>query len=313
MTTLEQLRKWKDSGAITGAQFDTIAAIVRKDRFSVFVELNALLYLGVLSFVAGLTWTIQTYFANLGDAAILIGLSGLLAGSLYYCFSRATNWSSEQVESPTMAFDYVLYLACLVFGAELAYIESRFHLLQDKRDYYLLISALLYFVFAYRFDNRFVLSLGLSTLAGWFGVKIIGFSTVSSEPLRIAGITYGAVVAGCGAWVSLRGIKRHFLETYLHIAANVLFIAFVSGIFDRDSGLYFVGTLMLAAVSIYAGVYSRRFAFVVYGTIYGYVAVSYQALRNVTDFVSTLLYFIVSAAIVIVAMVVLARRLGQSN
>src|SRR5579883_1379119 len=173
MTTLEQLRKWKDSGAITGAQFDTIAAIVRKDRFSVFVELNALLYLGVLSFVAGLTWTIQTYFANLGDAAILIGLSGLLAGSLYYCFSRATNWSSEQVESPTMAFDYVLYLACLVFGAELAYIESRFHLLQDKRDYYLLISALLYFVFAYRFDNRFVLSLGLSTLAGWFGVKII--------------------------------------------------------------------------------------------------------------------------------------------
>src|SRR5712671_4811522 len=107
MTTLNRLQNWRDSGAITNAQFDTIAAIVRKERFSIFVELNALLYLGVLSFVAGLGWTIQRYFTSLGDAAILGALSALLAGSLYYCFSRAPAWSNERVESPDMAFDYV--------------------------------------------------------------------------------------------------------------------------------------------------------------------------------------------------------------
>jgi hypothetical protein len=63
MTPLQHLEKWAENGSITNAQFDTIAPVVRKERFSVFVELNALLYLGVISFVAGLGWTIQTYFA----------------------------------------------------------------------------------------------------------------------------------------------------------------------------------------------------------------------------------------------------------
>ena len=132
MSTVERLQQWRDNGAITSAQFDAIAAIVRKERFSIFVELHALLYLGVLSFVAGLGWTVQKYFASLGDAAILIGLSTLLALSLYYCFSRAPAWSNARVESPNLAFDYVLYLACLVFAAELGYIESRFQLLGDN-------------------------------------------------------------------------------------------------------------------------------------------------------------------------------------
>ena|SRR2546425_12306761 len=108
MNTLGRLQKWRDSGAISATQFDAIAAIVRKDRFSVFVELNGLLYLGVLSFIAGLGWTVQTYFTNLGDAAILSGLSALFAGSLYYCFSRAPAYSNAEVESPNLTFDYVL-------------------------------------------------------------------------------------------------------------------------------------------------------------------------------------------------------------
>src|SRR5689334_22788037 len=159
MKTIERLQRWRDSGAITPAEFEAIAAIVQKERFSIFVELNVLLYLGVLSFITGIGWTIQAYLASLGDAAIIAGLTVLLAASLYYCFSRASAFSNERVESPTMAFDYVLYIGCLVFASELAYIESRLQLLQDRWDYYVLLSALLYFVFAYRFDNRLVLSL----------------------------------------------------------------------------------------------------------------------------------------------------------
>ena len=88
MSTVALLQKWRDSGAISADQFDTLIAIVRKERFSVFVELNVLLYVGVLSLAAGVGWTINTYFADLGDAAILIGLTALLMSSLYYCFSH---------------------------------------------------------------------------------------------------------------------------------------------------------------------------------------------------------------------------------
>src|SRR5215471_11150665 len=104
MNCLERLSRWKAAGDISDAQFDAIAAIVRKDRFSVFFELNALLYLGVVSLVGGIGWVVQAY-VELGDAGILTGLSVILLGSLYYCFSRGLPFSAAQVESPNFAFD----------------------------------------------------------------------------------------------------------------------------------------------------------------------------------------------------------------
>src|SRR4026208_2054468 len=106
MTVLERLENWRTSGAITSTQYSAIAAIARKERLSVFVELHALLYLGVVSCIAGLGWTIGMYFANLGDAAILGSLTLLCGASLDYCFSRALPYSSNRVEAPSMVFDY---------------------------------------------------------------------------------------------------------------------------------------------------------------------------------------------------------------
>ena len=304
MSTVALLQKWRDSGAISAGQFDTLIAIVRKERFSVFVELNVLLYLGVLSLAAGVGWTINTYFADLGDAAILIGLTALLMSSLYYCFSH----------KPGMVVDYILYLACLTLAAELAYVEARFEVLRDHWDYYVLLSAFVYFFFAYRFDNRLVLSLALSTLAAWFGVKISRFDLISSDSLRAAAIGYGLIVSGGGLLLAHHGIKKHYLETYLHVGANVLFIALVSDAIDRNANwMYLLGLVALAVVSIQAGVHFRRFVFVVYGTIYGYIGVSAEILRRLGSDTAALSYIVVSSTIVILAIVMLARRFGREE
>ena len=103
MTTLQRLYNWKDAGAISDEQYRAICLLVRKDRFSVFLELNTLLYLGVLSLIAGIGWVIQAYLATLDDAAIISGLTALLLGSFYYCFSRALPYAAAAVESPTLA------------------------------------------------------------------------------------------------------------------------------------------------------------------------------------------------------------------
>src|SRR5688572_17361134 len=114
MTTIDRLREWQQTGIITEEQRLTLSALVRRERVSVFVELSALLYIGVLSLVGGFGWTFWTYSSDLGDAFILGTLSLLFAGTLYYCFSRATPYSHAEVESPNLAFDYVLYLGCLL-------------------------------------------------------------------------------------------------------------------------------------------------------------------------------------------------------
>ena len=44
------------------------------------------------------------------------------------------------------------------------------------------------------------------------------------------------IVAGSGALMYRQGIKRHFLEAYLHIAANTIFAALISGADDGSAG-----------------------------------------------------------------------------
>ena len=110
--------------------------------------------------------------------------------------------------------------------------EYHFQILQAQWDYYVLASALLYFGVAYRFDNRLVLSLAIATLGTWF----VGYAPVlflRGRPLRLAALGYGFIVAALGVWLYDAGIKRHFLETYLHVGANMLLAALLSGIGRR--------------------------------------------------------------------------------
>jgi hypothetical protein len=82
--------------------------------------------IGVVSLIAGVGWVIQEYFANVGDAAIDFLANAAVVSILYYCFTRSLPFSTTQIESPNIAFDYVLYGGCLLFGLEVAYIENRF-------------------------------------------------------------------------------------------------------------------------------------------------------------------------------------------
>src|SRR5262249_61135579 len=101
-----------------------------------------------------------------------------------------------------------------------------------------------------------------------------------------------------------------FLEAHLHVPVDVALGAAVSGI-DSSVSVYLVLLLALAGASITAGVRFGRFPFVAYGVIYGYVGVSDFILRNTNDFTSVLAYIAVSATVVIVVLVIVARRFGR--
>jgi hypothetical protein len=292
-----------------------LGALVAGARFSLFLELNAALYLGVLAFVAGIGWTFQTYFSDLGDPFILSTFSLLFAGCLSYCFSRGAPYSPGEVESPTLVFDYVLYLGCLLLSAELAYIEFRFQLFRGAWDHYLLFTTAVFALLAYRFDNRFVLSLALAAFAGWFGLKFSAFDFRPADALRASALLYGAIVAAAGTALHKQRIKPHFLETYLHIAANVVFWAMVSGVDDRSAGaLYLAALLALSAVAVVQGVRFRRFVFVAYGVVYGYIGVSVKVVPSLGNEATPILaYFVVTATAMIIALVMLARRFARDE
>lgn len=290
-----------------------LTALVRRERFSVFVELSALLYLGVLSIVGGLVWTFREYVASLGDVAILSILALLMALAFGYCFTRTGPYSNDEVESPTLVFDYVLYFGCLIFSATLAFIETRFGIFKGWHTH-LLLAAIVFGALAYRFDNRFVLSLALSTLAGYLGLKLAIFDGIASERARIVAMIYGGSLIGTGLLLNRRAIKPHFLDVYLQLGANAILLAAISGVLEPRTGLaYLAALLMLSAASIYLGVRYRRFAFVAYGTLYGYAGLSLRLLGVIGGPTLGLLYFVVTGSIVVIALVMLARRFGRDE
>jgi hypothetical protein len=312
MTILDHLELWKEQGAISTEQQAHLASLSRGEPFSLSLELNLLLYAGVLSFVGGLGWTISTWSQQLGDVLVLTIISIILASSFWYCFSRAPAWSAAETAAPTPIFDYVLYLGCIVWYVELAYLENRFHVLSGQWDLYLLATALLFFFLAYRFDNRFVLSLALSSLAGWFGLTISHWPSHQDAAFRLYALVYCLVVGTVGAILERLKLKAHFFTTYMNVTANVLFWAILSGVFDsHDYGLWLVALLAACAASLVWGLKGRQFAFVAYAAVYGYVGVSWMLLRNDSDSTFILAYFVFTAIAMIAMLVQIARRFGR--
>src|SRR5260221_468367 len=314
MTILARLELWREQGAMSPEQHAFLAGLSRGEPFSLFLELNILLYAGILAFVAGLGWTVSTWSQQLGDLLVVTALSAMLVACFWYCFSRAPAWSFSEVPSPSLVFDYVLYLGSLVWSVELGYLENRFHLLSEQWDLYLLASAGLFFFLAYRFDNRFVLSLALSSLAGWFGLTVSHWPSHQDEAYRQYAILYSLIVGAAGAILQRRGVKPHFLGTYLNIAANVLFWALLSGVFNRQGyGGWFLALLVACGASLAWGLTRRQFSFVAYAAVYGYVGISSILIRGMNDEIAIFAYFVFTGIAMLVMLIAIARRFGREQ
>jgi hypothetical protein len=289
-----------------------LASLSRGEPFSLFLELNVLLYAGVMAFVAGLGWTVTTWSQQLGDVIVLTILSFILAACFWYCFSRAPVWSPAETPAPSPVFDYVLYLGSLVWCVELAYLENRFHLLSVPWDLDLLATASVFFFLAYRFDNRFVLSLALSSLAGWSGLTISHWPTHQDSTYRQYALLYCLLVGVGGVLLQRRGLKSHFFDTYLNVVANVLFWAVLFGVFEREGyGLWFLALVIACGASLAWGLVRRQFAFVAYAAVYGYAGVSSILIRSIDEDTFVLAYFVMSAVAMLVLLVQIARRFGR--
>lgn len=311
MTIRETLDEWRAGGQLSDEQHATLSALVSGRRQSVFLELNALLYLGVLAFVAGLAWTARTYSAAWGDAAILGPSTVLMLAAFGYCASRVGPYTPAQAPDAGFVLDYALYFGCLVFAVELGYLEYRFQLLQAQWHHYLLASAVLYLLLAYRFDNRFVLALAVTTLGSWWGVRVSLWAVFNADTVRLSTLGFGLALAAVGTATYYAGIKRHFLDAYLHVAANAVLGALTSGVVVGRVAVWMLPLLLAAAVCATGGVRTRRFSFVAYGVIYSYIGVSRLMLEGLHGPTDALLYFVVSGAAVLVGLVALARRFGR--
>lgn len=153
--------------------------------------------------------------------------------------------------------DYLLLLAMLLVAADLAYVEAQFRWLGPNWAYHLLAVSILYFVAAYRFDSRAVLTLALTSFAAWRGVEAAfpfaggGAHASTSGLVRANAIGCGLLYIAVGA-ASLRlRRKPHFEPVYVTAGLLLLLGAMVSGAWQEQHHPWF---FWLAALVVVAGV-----------------------------------------------------------
>jgi hypothetical protein len=241
-------------GILSSEQAALFSRVARRELVSVRVEIRALLYLGVLLLTSGVGIFVVEHHADIGRWAIVASIAVASAACLAWVIRSAPPFSWGEVESPSVAFDYVLLLGLLLFASDLAYVEAQFTLLGPRWVHHLLVVASVYVVAAYRWDSRVVLSLGLSTLAAWRGVSVSvmahSLGAGDAGELRVNAVVLGLLYV-IAAVLSVRlDRKAHFEEIFGNAGLLLLFGGLVSGVLlsDLGWGVWLVALLVVAAV-----------------------------------------------------------------
>ena len=307
------LREMHEKGELSAGQLDRLTDLHSRRLYSLHRELRAALYAGVLLIAAGVALTVRRHFAELGDIAVIGALASGALGAFAYCFAKGRPYSSGAVEPPGVAFDYVLLFGCTCYATCVGYIENQFHVLGSLWIHYLLVSAALFFFLAYRFDNRLVLSMALSTLAAWFGLQLSDVFLSFHRYYRESAIAYGALSLALGFALHRLDIKRHFLDIYLNFAVHFLMAALLWGVAEFKAASWHLPAMGLAVAAVAAySLHRRRFLYMLYAILYGFAGVSILALDVIDAPAGMYLYGIASSLAVLWLILTLSRRYREA-
>ena len=208
--------------------------MARGELVPVRAELKTVLYAGVLVAIGGVGKFVRDYHDRLGPMAIASALGVAALGCLVYAFRRSPAFSWGATVSPHLAADYILVLGALLLGSDLAYVERQFRVLGDRWPYHFLVVAVVYFLFAYRFDSRAVLSLAVSAFATWRGASVTmafeGHEALGFGVLRANALATGALFVAAGFLSVRSGRKPHFEKVYVTAGLLLIFGGILSGV-----------------------------------------------------------------------------------
>ncbi|MBS1558209.1 MAG: DUF2157 domain-containing protein [Bacteroidetes bacterium] len=276
--TLHELRT---KGLLDASQFEKIETVYSKKIFSVFYELRTILYLGVLLFSSGIGLLIYKNIGQIGHYVSLFLLCMTTLGCFYYVFKKRLVYSNETVKQPTPYYDYVVLLGCLLFISGLGYAQFLFGFLNESIQEITLITSVFFFFMAYRFDHAGVLSLGITALASFWGLRVSPQQWSSSElishaNLKVAALIFGMTVSLIAVLLDKKKIKTHFTFTYLNFTCLIYFTGAMAGVFSSsENNLFILATYLGCAGAVYLAFLKKSFLFLLYAFVMGYIVTTY--------------------------------------
>lgn len=304
MLTLEpEISDLRDQGHLPEAVAGRLLAIERRAPMSVHDELRVALWLAVTLITTGLGLFLKKNIDQIGHLTLIL----VIAVASAACY--AITWMRRRAGKASAADDYLLLLGALLLSADVAYFETQYRTLGENWRHYLLIMAGIHGATAYLYDSRVVLSLALTSLAGWMGIDSRGEFTSQDSWQIGARLLATAALALLWRFLNDRYEKwRHFDEVFDNVVIHLAMIAALVWIFEGSleaAGLALLAGLVAAA--IWLGIRGRREAFIIYAVIYGVIGINAALLPDL-DEGEALGFVLLTTPLVIVALFYIHRR-----
>ena len=273
---------------INDKQYTFLESIRTNKIVSVYYELRMILYIGIMLFTGGVGYFAYQNIGAIGHVISMILIGGVIGVGFYFINKFTKPYANTQVTINHAYFDYILILVSLLIITLFTYILVYFNLLELLINWTSFISTAILLFMAYRYDNRALLSMGITALAAAVGITITAVNWVSEEwfaptDLYMISILLGASLSVIGQIAQTKDIKKHFKFTYQNFGLILYFIGCISATFDsQHESLYAILTLVSAGALSYYTWKSKEFLFFLYSNIAGYISITYL-LFNIID------------------------------
>ncbi len=323
MNPEKTLQDLQQKGIISPEQRGLITDYEKTKPFSLHYELRTLLYLGITFFTGGLGVLIYQNIDTIGHGVIV----GLITLITLVCFGF-TCWKRhpftwEEVKNPAQFSDFALLLGCISFLILEGYLQFQYDLFGLKYGFVTIIPAILFFFCAYFFDHRGVLSMAITAFASWVGVSIAPLSVISQNNFSdshflLTAILLGVGLSTMGLFLEHQNRKKHFSFTYLLLGSNLALITCIIGFSSIDLTwiLYIFVALILSIFLVFYARKTTSYVFLLMGTIYGYIALSFglfqffEKISSDSLAVFGMYYFLLSGVGVVLFLINIKKILG---
>ena len=286
---------------ISDKQHRFLEAIRTNEIVSVYYELRLILYLGIMLFTGGVGYFAWQNMGEIGHLLAMFLIGAAIVAGFYFIRKFAKPYSNLSVNVSLVYFDYLLILVSLLIISLFAYIQVYFGLAELLINWSSFISAAILLYMAYRYDNKALLSMGITAVAAAVGISITpvdwtkGEWSVTSD-LYVTSILLGVTLLAIAQVTYKKGIKKHFQFTYQNFGLLLFYIGCIAAIFNRNSELFHaVLALISAGILTYYTWEKKEFLFFLYSNIAGYIAITFLLFRMISsidsDYTILIYYF----------------------
>jgi hypothetical protein len=268
-----------DKNHITEEQFEAIRTYRGLSLFSVHNELKFLLYLSMLMFTSGIGILIYQNIDTIGHTALLGLLLLVTLTCFYFCFKNHDGFKKEEVPFPNPLYDYLVLTAVILSCTFVGYLQFQYQTFGTHYGLATLIPTIISLFCAYYFDNKSVLSIGITGMAAYLGLSVDPKHVFENEMINNTTLSYIGLAFGLSLllWVLYAtkiNLKKHFNLVYLTFSLHLVSIACIVNLFE-DFWLPFGLVLGIATYYFYNLSFQiRSISLFIFIVLYGFIGMN---------------------------------------